>query len=115
MTHLAALLFAYAGFAALCVSMANQPPDTLGRRLAPREQRHARLAGGLGLVAAYAAAVAAGGWKFGSVEWAGGVMLAALTLTLLLPYQPRLAARAGVGAAVFGALLMVGAALVRMS
>jgi len=71
-----------------------------------------RLGGVLALAFAYAAAVGAGGWKFGTVEWFGAISLAALALTLLAPYRPRQAAQAGVAAAVVGAMLSASAALV---
>lgn len=99
MIHLSVLLLAYAGFAALCASMAKHQAETLGRTLMPREQRLLRAAGWAGLAAAYGCAVVAVGWRFGSVLWVGAIMAAGLTLTLNMPYRPRGVARAGVIAA----------------
>lgn len=89
----AAFLLAYAGFAALCVSMTKHQIESMGRRLAAREQSLARACGAAGLGAAFACAVVAEGWRFGSVLWCGLIMLVALALTLWLAYRPRAAAR----------------------
>lgn len=115
MIHLAALLFAYAGFVAICLSMAKHQADTLGRKLTPQEQRRLRIGGGLALGIAYASAVAASGWKFGSVLWIGAIMLAALCLTLILPYRPRWTAQAGAGAALVGGMLLASGALLSVT
>jgi hypothetical protein len=112
MIHLAVLLFAYAGFAAICASMAKHQADLLGRKLAGPEPVRLRLAGAAALAAAYACAVYAKGWKFGSVEWTGAIMLAALALTLALPYKPRQAAQAAPAAAFVAAMLTASAWLV---
>ena len=40
MIHLAALLFAYAGFVAICLSMAKHQPEILGRKLTDRKIIH---------------------------------------------------------------------------
>jgi hypothetical protein len=112
MIHLATLLFAYAGFAAICLSMAKHQAEILGRKLTPAEHRRLRIGGPLALGASYASAVAASGWKFGSVLWVGAIMLAALCVTLIRPYRPRWTAPAGAGAAFVGGMLLVSAALV---
>lgn len=112
MIHIAVLLFAYAGFAAICASMAKHQADLLGRKLQGQEPRRLRLAGAAALAAAYACAVYAKGWKFGSVEWTGAIMLAALVLTLLIPYRPRRAGQAAPGAAFVAAMLVASAMLV---
>lgn len=111
MIHLAMLLFAYAGFVGICVSMAKHQPELLGRKLEPLRQRQVRWGGAAALAAAYACAVLADGWKFGSVEWCGAISLAALTLTLAAPYRPRQAAQAGAAAALVGAMLLASALL----
>lgn len=111
MTHLAMLLFAYAGFVGICASMAKHQPELLGAKLEPLRQRQVRWGGAAALAAAYACAVLADGWKFGSVEWVGAISLAALTLTLVAPYRPRQAAQAGAGAAFVGAMLLASALL----
>ncbi|MEW6390745.1 MAG: DUF3325 domain-containing protein [Pseudomonadota bacterium] len=109
MIHLAVLLLAYAGFVALCASMAKHQVETLGRTLMLREQRLLRAAGWAGLAAAYGCAVVAVGWRFGSVLWVAAIMVAGLALTLNMPYRPRGAARAGGVAALtaVGLLLLV--------
>ena len=111
MIHLAALLFAYAGFVAICLSMAKHQPEILGRKLTPKEHQQLRIGGPLALGVSYASAVAASGWKFGSVLWIGAIMLAALSLTLLLPYRPKWTAPVGAGAAFVGGMLLASAAL----
>ena len=108
----AAVLLAFAGFAALYVSMTKHQVETVGRRLAPREQTLAKASGGVALASALACAVAAEGWRFGPVLWSGIIMLAALSLTLLLAYQPRTAARLAAACAYFAPLLVAAWALV---
>ncbi|MDP1617956.1 DUF3325 family protein [Phenylobacterium sp.] len=108
----AAFLLAYAGFAALCVSMTKHQVETVGRRLDVREQSLAKAGGAAGLAAAFACAVVAEGWRFGSVLWSGVIMLAALALALLLAYRPRTAARAAAVSAYFAPLLIAAWALV---
>ncbi len=111
MIHIAMLFFAYAGFVGICASMAKHQPELLGRKLEPPRQRQYRWGGSAALAAAFACAVLADGWKFGSVQWVGAIMLAALALTLLIPYRPRWAAPAGAGAAFVGAMLLASALL----
>lgn len=106
MIALAALLFAFAGLAAVCASMAKHQPELAGRKLIAWEQRALRLTGAGGLALAFACAVAGQGAGFGAVLWTGDVMLAALALTLLLPYRPTAARRAAAGAAYFAPLLV---------
>lgn len=115
MIGLAALLFAYAGFSGICASMAKHQPELLGRKLDAPRQRQIRWAGIAGLAAAYACAVLASGWKFGSVKWVGAIMIAALALTLLIPYRPRLAAKIAPGVAFVAAMLVASGLLVRIA
>lgn len=112
MIHIAVLLFAYAGFAAICSSMAKHQLELLGRKLDGQEPRRLRLAGSASLAAAFGCAVYAKGWKFGSVEWIGAIMLAAVALTLLLAYKPRRAGQAAPGAAFLAAMLLASALLI---
>ncbi len=112
MIHIAVLLFAYAGFAAICGSMAKHQVELLGRKLEGQEPRRLRLAGSASLSAAYACAAYAKGWKFGAVEWFGAIMLAAVALTLLLAYRPRRAGQAAPGAAFVAAMLLASALLI---
>jgi len=113
--HLSVLPLAYAGFAALCASMAKHQVETLGRALVLREQRALRAAGWAGLVAAYACAVVAVGWRFGSVLWVAAIMAAGLALTLNMPYRPRGAARAGGVAALTAAGLLLSATVLALA
>lgn len=113
MIHIAAFLFAFAGFTAICVSMAKHQIEAMGRKLDIREQNRIRVGGWVGLACAYACTVASGGWKFGTVAWVGTIILAAFILVVtLMPYRPRLAPRAGVAAAVVGVMLAASAALI---
>lgn len=102
MMHLATLLFAFAGFAALCLAMDKHQSELLGRRLARRRIRLLRCVAIATLAVAYACAVAVSGWRFGSVEWVGAIMIAALALTLLLPYRPLWIVRLAVGGSAAG-------------
>ncbi|WP_166216070.1 DUF3325 domain-containing protein [Pseudomonas atagonensis] len=87
---LLALLLCYAGFTALCLSMPRHHDELLGNKPSPRRRRGLNLAGWLLLVLSLWAAVAANGWGFGLVDWFAVLMLSALALVLLMPYQPRL-------------------------
>ena len=111
MIHLSVLLLAYAGFAALCASMTKHQVETVGRALAPREQKALRAAGWAVLVAAYACAVVAAGWRFGSVLWVAAIMAGGLALTLNMPYRPRRVARAGAASALAAVVLLLAAAV----
>ncbi|SEI71522.1 Protein of unknown function [Sphingomonas sp. OV641] len=103
--HLATLLFAFAGFAALCLAMDKHQPDLIGHRLAATNVRGLRVAALAALAAAYASAAAVSGWRFGVVEWVGAIMIAALGLTLLLPYRPRWIVRLAIGGGIAGVMI----------
>jgi hypothetical protein len=51
-----------------------------------------RTLGWIALLLSFAASVCVNGWSFGPVEWVGMLAMTGLTLTILLPYIPRLAA-----------------------
>jgi len=110
-THLASILFAFAGFAALCLAMVKHQQDVLGRRLAASRQTPLRLTGGVLLAVAYGCASLANGPRVGPVAWTGALIVAALALTLLLPLRPRWMVRAASGAAATGALLLIASAV----
>ena len=111
--HLATLLFAFAGFAALCLAMDKHQPDLVGHRLAATNIRWLRGAAIAVLAAAYASAAAVSGWRFGVVEWIGAIMVAALGLTLLLPYRPRWIVRLAMGGGIAGVMICAFATFAR--
>ncbi|OLF55969.1 DUF3325 domain-containing protein [Pseudomonas chlororaphis] len=88
---LLALLLCYPGFAGLCLSMERHHAELLGHKPTAGRRRALRGAGWLLLAAALWTAVAAAGWGLGLVHWCAALMLSALSLVLVLPYQPRLA------------------------
>lgn len=85
------LLLTYAGFSALCLSMPRHHDELLGNKPSVRRAQALKLVGWSLLALSLWAAVAAGGWSFGLVDWFAVLMLSALVLVLLLPYRPRLA------------------------
>ncbi|MBL6080080.1 DUF3325 domain-containing protein [Belnapia sp. T18] len=87
------LALPYAGFTALCLAMERHHEQVLGRRQIPPGLRLVlRLAGWLLLLTSPLPCLALAGWGGGSVLWCGMLTAAALLLTLLLAYVPRLAA-----------------------
>lgn len=86
-----ALLLCYGGFTLLCLSMDRHHSDLLGRKPSARRRQALRLSGWVLLALSLWAAVAATGWSLGLVQWCAVLMLSALLLVLLMPYQPRLA------------------------
>lgn len=106
MIGLSVLLLAFSGFTALCAAMTKHQLDLLGRRLSSRTSLQLRWGGGACLVAAFALAIADRGAAFGSVYWTGAIMIAALALTLLIPYRPQWARPAGLVGAGSAAMLL---------
>lgn len=87
------LALPYAGFTALCLAMERHHEQVFGQRRIPTGRRQMlRLAGTLLLMASLLPCLAIAGWSTGTVLWFGLLTAAALSLTLLLPYAPRLAA-----------------------
>lgn len=84
-------LLAYAGMAALCQGLERHHKQVWQRVPSPWQRRALRLGGWLGLVASFAACVAAWGWAMGPVGWFGQISLAGFALPMLLAYRPRLA------------------------
>lgn len=109
MMRLAAVLFAYAGMAALCVSMAKHQRETLDRVLKVHEQRALKMGGSILLALAYVLASLGHGWNIGPVAWVGAIILGGLAVGLALPYRPRWTPRAAGGAATLACLLVLGA------
>ncbi len=95
---LLALLMCYAGFTALCLSTDRHHGELLHSKPSPRRRLGLRVLGWLLLSVSIWPAVSVAGWGLGLVQWCAVLMLSALLLVLLLPYQPRLALiLAGVG------------------
>lgn len=111
MSHLAVLMFAFAGFTALCAAMGKHQFELLGERLPAARRDRLRLLGWIGLALALACSVSTGDWRFRTVEWVGAIMLGALALTLLITYRPRWARPAAVTAGGLAAALWLGAAV----
>ncbi|CAK9887558.1 MULTISPECIES: DUF3325 domain-containing protein [Pseudomonas] len=87
---LAIALFAFAGFAALCLAMEKHYKDLLGHKPSSARLKALRVAGWVLLALALLLAVRHSGWAMGLVELFA-VMMAGVTLwVFLLPYQPRL-------------------------
>ena len=86
---LLAAMWCYAGFTALCLSMARHYADLTGGSLASGRGRSLRLGGWLLLALSGWAAVAADGWGFGLVQWFAGLMASALLLVFMMPFRPR--------------------------
>lgn len=88
---LLALLWCYAGFAALCVSMDRHHGELLHSKPTPGRRLGLRVAGWALLLGSIWPAVYIAGWSRGLVDWCAVLMLSALLLVLLLPYRPKLA------------------------
>ena len=90
MTMLAFAL-AFAGFAALCLSMERHHGEVFGtRRVPPRRRLLLQIAGWVLLALSFPATIAGWGWSFGPAAWCGLLTLAAAPIVLLLPWRPRL-------------------------
>ena len=74
-----ALVFALCltGFAGIALAVERQQEELFVRALSAATTRFLRVAGWIGLLFAFAAAVRAQGWAFGSVAWFGHLSLAA--------------------------------------
>jgi|GEM_PF-489496 len=78
--HLIAILLCIAGFLALAVAMDRHQRDLLGRKLAPREARIARMAGGGLLVLALALDMIGLGAAYGAIVWFSHLSLGAAAM-----------------------------------
>lgn len=113
MIPFAAVLFAYAGMAAMCIAMAKHQRHTLDQPLTTRDQRRLRIGGGVLLAAAYLCASAGLGWNIGPVAFIGAAIVGGLAVALVLPYRPRWTPRAASGAAALGVITILGGVLFR--
>lgn len=97
---------AYAGLAALSLTIARHHADVYGRAVpaTARRQHALALLGWLSLACSFAAAIAASGWHLGPVLWSGLLFAAAAAHTLLLWLAPRAAPRAAMLSAAAGLL-----------
>jgi hypothetical protein len=90
-----ALALTYSGLLALCLAMPKHYRQVFPRHQTGVRRSLFRLGGWLCLSASLAASVAVNGWAFGPVESVGMLAIAGLTLVVMLPYAPRIAAAAG--------------------
>lgn len=86
---LLAAMWCYAGFTALCLSMARHYADLMGGALAAGRGRRLKVGGWVLLVSSSWAAVSADGWGFGLVQWFAVLMASVLLLVFLMPFRPR--------------------------
>lgn len=87
----AGLLLAYGGMVGLCLGMERNFKLVWKREPSPLLRHTLRMTGAALLVGSFASCVWAWGWAMGPVGWFGSISLAALILTLLLPYRGRMA------------------------
>lgn len=105
MNTLSAMLYAFTGFAALCMAMSRHQQAACGRRLDLRVGRALRVGGGSLLLLAYLAAVR-DGWGAGSVAWFGDLSVAAIAVVLLLLYRSRWLPKAALASLFAGTLVL---------
>lgn len=79
---------AFAGMAALALSLDRHHRVALRGPVPRGRVRPLRMAGWAGLALSFAAAVALDGWNFGPVQATGIVTAAALAVALCLTYRP---------------------------
>jgi len=82
------LALAFAGLAALALSLDRHHRAALRGPLPRGRARPLRIAGWAGLALSFAAAVASAGWNFGPVRATGAVTAAALAVSACLTYRP---------------------------
>ena len=76
-SHVVVFALCLAGFTGIALAVERQQEDLCGRALSASSTRLLRMAGWAGLLLAFAVAVRAQGWAFGSVAWFGHLSLAA--------------------------------------
>ena len=76
-SHLVVFGLCLAGFTCIALAVERQQEELLGHALSAAATRYLRIAGWTGLLMAFAVAVRAQGWAFGSVAWFGHLSLAA--------------------------------------
>lgn len=82
------LALAFAGLAALALSLDRHHRAALRSPLPRGRARPLRAAGWAGLALSFAAAVALSGWNFGPVQATGATTAAALAVATCLTYRP---------------------------
>jgi len=90
-----AFALTYTAFTALCLAMNRHSREISGRVWSDRQRYVLRGFGWGGLALSLALAAERSGWALGTIEWFGMLTASALTLVLLLPYYPRVAAGLG--------------------
>jgi hypothetical protein len=85
----------YNGLLALCLAMPKHYRQVFAEAPAATPVHLFRLGGWLSLGVSLVAAIVVNGWSFGPVEWVGMLAVSGLTLVLVLPYAPRVAALSG--------------------
>lgn len=76
-SHAVVFALCLTGFTGIALAVERQQEELFGRALPAAVTRLLRIAGWIGLALAFAAAVRAQGWAFGSVAWFGHLSLAA--------------------------------------
>lgn len=82
-----AFLLAFAGFAALALSMQKHHRDLFGAPAPARRRKALRTCGFVTIIAALAFAIDAEGLSIGLVLWTGLLTLATVAVCLLLTYR----------------------------
>ena len=82
------LLLGFSGFSALALSLDRHHRAAFHSSVPRRRVGGLRAAGWAGLALSFAAAVAAGGWNFGPVQWIGSLTGSALLVVAVMAYQP---------------------------
>lgn len=82
------LLLGFSGFSALALSLDRHHRAAFRTPVPKRRVGGLRAAGWAGLALSFAAAVAAGGWDFGPVQWVGSLTGSALLVVALMAYRP---------------------------
>ncbi|MGU3536627.1 DUF3325 domain-containing protein [Methylobacterium sp. A54F] len=82
------LALAFAGLAALALSLDRHHRDAFGTRVPKARARMLRLAGWAGIALSLLSAGILEDWTFGPVQWIGALIGGALGVVLLLSYRP---------------------------
>lgn len=82
------LLLSFSGFAALALSLDRHHRAAYRVGVPKARVGSLRMAGWCGLGLSFAAAVAAGGWNFGPVQWVGSLTGSALAVVAIVAYRP---------------------------
>ena len=106
--------FAVGGFTWLAQTIDRHHADIFGRGVEPLPSRVRRLRwqGWIALALALAACVAAQGWAFGVIYWAGLLTVSALTVVGAFSYAPQVTPRIARGAIGIGVAAALAAILI---